>query len=278
VPTTTTSTTTTSTTGVPIQAEIAMSFQNDGSGNISIFANVISGSNQNTLNFFGNVDGFQSSGCIGVADFGSFSFNLNVDSTSASSLVYNSIDAIISEQITSFFVNGIEVTTNPQIVTVVGGQNYLITGFSNCFETPPPTTTTTTSTTTAVPTTTTTTTSTTVQPIQARVFMAFSTSGGFVTAINAIVAEGVTLDDLDFSGTTTVYDAAICGGTPTPNLFSFTLLAGSNDNSDTFGTTGISGKVTALDVSTNTITINPQNIVVGGNIYEINGFDQCASA
>jgi hypothetical protein len=108
--------------------------------------------------------------------------------------------------------------------------------------------------------------------------MAFSTSGGFVTAINAIVAEGVTLDDLDFSGTTTVYDAAICGGTPTPNLFSFTLLAGSNDNSDTFGTTGISGKVTALDVSTNTITINPQNIVVGGNIYEINGFDQCASA
>jgi hypothetical protein len=108
--------------------------------------------------------------------------------------------------------------------------------------------------------------------------MAFSTSGGFVTAINAIVSEGVTLNDLDFSGTTTVYDAAICGGTPTPNLFSFTLLAGSNDNSDTFGTTGISGKVTTLDVSTNTITINPQNIVVGGNIYEINGFDQCASA
>jgi hypothetical protein len=113
-----------------------MSFQNDGSGNISIFANVISGSNQNTLNFFGFVDGFQSSGCIGVANFGSFSFNLNVGLTSASSLVYNSVDAIISEQITFFQINGNVVTTNPQIITVVGGQNYLITGFSNCFETP----------------------------------------------------------------------------------------------------------------------------------------------
>jgi hypothetical protein len=108
--------------------------------------------------------------------------------------------------------------------------------------------------------------------------MTFTTLSGLVTEISSVVADGTTLDNLNFSGNTDTYSLTACSGTATANSFSFTLLAGSTFNSQPFGTTGASGKVTLLDISTNSITTNPQTILVGGNLYQIFAFNQCTSA
>ena len=172
----------------------------------------------------------------------------------------------------------VPTTTSTTTTTTTEEPTTTSTTTSTTTEAPTTTSTTTSTTTEAATTTSTTSTSTTVQPIQAKIFMAFTTNAGLVTDINSLVAEGTTLDNLDFSGSVDTYSLTACTGFANANPFSFTLLAGSSFNSQPFGSTGVSGKVFLLNVSTNSITTSPQTILVGGNLYQIYFFNQCTSA
>jgi hypothetical protein len=279
----TTTSTTTSTTTLVSQATLQFSFTNSG-GAVSLAINVISGTILDNIGYFGSVRGWTNPGCDSgqVSPDESYNNTLFAPASGTSTQIWTSASAVLSASLLSLLINGIPVNTPDEYITY-NGSVYRILGFGICLSSAPTTTTTstTTSTTTAAPTTTTTSTtstSTTVQPIQAQIFMTFTTNSGLVTDIGTVVAEGTTLDNLDFSGNTNTYSLTNCAGTATANSFSFTLLAGSSFNSQPFGTTGPSGKVTLLNVSTNSITTSPQTILVGGNLYQIYFFNQCTSA
>jgi hypothetical protein len=135
----TTTSTTTSTTTAGIQAEIEFLFYNNGLGNIYAQANVTSGVTIDNLLF--NLiasTGYQSSGCIGT------NFSASQDFTLISGLTTNQVNiagfngnSVVSAQVnvSGLQVEGNTINTVSQTITV-GGNNYLITGATNCFETP----------------------------------------------------------------------------------------------------------------------------------------------
>jgi hypothetical protein len=137
VPTTTSTTTSTTTFG--IQATIEFLFYNDGGGNIFAQANVTSGVTLDNLFFnLTAATGYQSSGCIGTSFSGSGSFTLTAGlTTDQVNITGFSGNSILSAQVN---VSGLQVAGNlintvSETITV-GGNNYLITGATNCFETP----------------------------------------------------------------------------------------------------------------------------------------------
>jgi len=137
VPTTTSTTTSTTTFG--IQATIAFLFYNDGGGNIFAQANVTSGVTLDNL-FFNLIaaTGYQSSGCIGTSFSGSGSFTLTAGlTTDQANITGFSGNSILSAQVN---VSGLQVDgntiSNVSQTIIVGGNNYLITGATNCIETP----------------------------------------------------------------------------------------------------------------------------------------------
>lgn len=161
------------------------------------------------------------------------------------------------------------------------------------------TTTTTTSTTTAAPTTTSTTTSTTTAAATTTSTTTTTTTGGgggFTAEIQvyaqddgagnyniyAYVTAGTTADTLTFDGEYTFFSDGACttpigvacawsglvmpSGTSTPTSVNTTLCT---------KTGVVTGKVVTLVVNGNTITTNPETIIVGGNSYNIIAFNDC---
>lgn len=159
------------------------------------------------------------------------------------------------------------------------------------------TTTTTTSTTTEAPTTTTTTSTTTAAPTTSTTTTTTTGGGGGFTAeiqvyaqddgagnydIYAYVTAGTTADNLTFDGEYTFYSDGSCttpigvacawsglvmpSGTSTPTAVNTTLCT-------KLGV--VTGKVVTLTVNGNTITTTPETIIVGGNSYNIIGFNDC---
>jgi len=131
VPTTTTSTTT-STTTAGIVATIAFSYFDNGGGEIDVRAQVTSGTTLDNLTFTGNSNGFQSLGCTGVQFNNTFNFQLFAATISSVQAQFTPIQAVLSAQATSLSVNGIPITTVIQTINI-GGNNYIITGATNCF-------------------------------------------------------------------------------------------------------------------------------------------------
>jgi hypothetical protein len=136
VPTTTTTTTTTSTTTTTTtfgyQATIAFSIFNDG-GIRRGQALVTSGTTLDNLNFSGTIYGYEFSGCTGTQTDIGFSDMLSAGSPFE---VFGNINLpILSAQYNPLIIEGITITVFAQTITV-GGNNYLITGATNCFETP----------------------------------------------------------------------------------------------------------------------------------------------
>ena len=135
-PTTTTSTTTTTTT-FGYQATIAFLFYNAGGGNIFAQANVTSGVTLDNLFFnLTAATGYQSSGCSGTSFAGSSSFTINAGlTTDQANVVGFSGNSILSAavDVSGLTVAGNTITTNNQTITV-GGNNYLITGVTDCID------------------------------------------------------------------------------------------------------------------------------------------------
>jgi hypothetical protein len=135
----TTTSTTTSTTTFGIQATIEFLFYNDGGGNIFAQANVTSGVTIDNLFFnLTAATGYQSSGCIGTNFSGNGSFTLTAGlTTDQVNITGFSGNSILSAQVN---VSGLQVAGNTintvSETIIVGGNNYLITGATNCFETP----------------------------------------------------------------------------------------------------------------------------------------------
>ena len=102
-------------------------------------ANVTSGVTLDNLFFnLTAATGYQSSGCIGTSFSGSGSFSLAPSAiTSQVNVVGFTGNSILSAQVN---VNGLTVEGNLintiSETIIVGGNNYLITGATNCFETP----------------------------------------------------------------------------------------------------------------------------------------------
>ena len=137
IPTTTSTTTTTTTFG--IQAEIEFLFYNAGGGNIFAQANVISGVTLDNLFFdLTAATGYQSSFCIGTSFSGSGSFSIVAGlTTGQNNIVGFSGNSVISAQVnvSGLTVEGNLINTVSETITV-GGNNYLITGATDCIETP----------------------------------------------------------------------------------------------------------------------------------------------
>jgi len=137
--TSTPTTTTTTTTTFGIQATIEFLFYNNGIGNIYAQANVTSGVTLDNLGFnLTAATGYQSSGCTGTSFAGNSLFVLNAGlSTSQDNIVGFNGNSILSAQVD---VSGLQVAGNlintVSETIVVGGNVYLITGATNCFETP----------------------------------------------------------------------------------------------------------------------------------------------
>jgi hypothetical protein len=125
----------TTTTTAAIQAEIAFSYENAGDGTVRIRLNVVSGTTLVGLTFSGNTTGYQSSGCIGTTVTTSFSFGLNAAASNALFTQFAPFNAVLSAQATSLSVEGNAITNVAQTITV-SGSTYLITGATNCYETP----------------------------------------------------------------------------------------------------------------------------------------------
>ena len=155
------------------------------------------------------------------------------------------------------------------------------------------TTTTTTTTTTLAPTTTTTTTTTTT----AAPTTTTTTSGGGPTAtiqvfaqddgagnydIKAFVTAGTTADVLTIDGEYTFFSDGTCTTAIGVNCAWSGLVLPSGSSSPTTVTATlctklgvVNGKVITLVVNGNTIGTSPETIIVGGNSYEIFGFNDC---
>ena len=150
VPTTTTSTTTSTTTDIPTttstttstttfgyQAEIEFLFYDFGAGDIYAQANVTSGVTLDNLFFnLTAATGYQSAGCIGTSFAGSSSFTINAGLTTAQANVVGfSGNSILSAQVdvSGLTVEGNLINTVSETITV-GGNNYLITGATDCFD------------------------------------------------------------------------------------------------------------------------------------------------
>ncbi len=136
-PTTTTSTTTTTTTSVSIQATIEFLFYNNGIGNIYAQANVTSGITVDDLFFnLTAATSYQSAGCTGTSFSGNGSFTIPATvTTSQANISGFGGNSVISAQVdvSGLTVEGNTINTNNQTITV-GGNNYLITGATNCFD------------------------------------------------------------------------------------------------------------------------------------------------
>ena len=134
VTTTGTPTPTPSTTPAGIQATIAFSFFDDGSGAVSASMEVTGGVTLDSLSWVGIGIGYSSLGCSGTENTQSFSDVLGIGDTEVTTEVWDSISAILSAQnsTTTFMVNGNTINTVSQIITV-GGHNYVITGVTDCF-------------------------------------------------------------------------------------------------------------------------------------------------
>jgi hypothetical protein len=85
-----------------------------------------------SLNFVGNTTGYQSTGCTGTSTNNTFNIVISSGGTTALQTQFAPFFAILSAQCTSLTVNGITVNTVAQTITV-GGNDYLITGATNCF-------------------------------------------------------------------------------------------------------------------------------------------------
>jgi hypothetical protein len=150
VPTTTTSTTTSTTTDIPTttstttstttfgyQAEIEFLFYDAGGGNIYAQANVTSGVTLDNLFFnLTAATGYQSAGCIGTNFSGNGSFTLTAGlTTDQVNITGFSGNSILSAQVN---VSGLQVAGNTintvSETIIVGGNNYLITGATDCFD------------------------------------------------------------------------------------------------------------------------------------------------
>ena len=132
--TTPTPTVTPSTTPAGIQATIAFSFFDDGSGLVSARMEVTNGVTLDSLSWGGIGIGYSALGCSGTENTQSFSDVLGIGDTQVTTEVWGSISAILSAQnsTTTFIVNGNTINTVSQIITV-GGHNYVITGVTDCF-------------------------------------------------------------------------------------------------------------------------------------------------
>jgi hypothetical protein len=135
VPTTTSTTTSTTTFG--IQATIEFLFYNNGTGNIFAQANVTSGVTLDNLFFNLTAStGYQSSGCTGTSFSGSTSFTITAGLTTAQNNITSFFgNSVISAQVdvSGLTVEGNLINTVSETITV-GGNNYLITGATNCFD------------------------------------------------------------------------------------------------------------------------------------------------
>ena len=129
-----THTPTPSTTPAGIQATIAFSFFDDGSGLVSASMEVTNGVTLDSLSWGGTGIGYSSLGCSGTENTQSFSDVLGIGNTQKTTEVWGSISAILSaqNQTNSFTVNGNIIDTVSEIITV-GGHNYVINGVTNCF-------------------------------------------------------------------------------------------------------------------------------------------------
>jgi len=135
--TTTTSTTTSTTTTAGIQATINFYFAYGGGGNYFAIANVTSGVTLDNL-FFNLIaaTGYQSGGCIGTNFSGSGSFTLTAGlTTDQVNITGFSGTSIQSAQVN---ISGLQVAGNTintvSETIIVGGNQYLITGVTNCIE------------------------------------------------------------------------------------------------------------------------------------------------
>lgn len=149
----------------------------------------------------------------------------------------------------------------------------------------PTTTTTTTTTTTAAPATTSTTTTTTTGggggfTAEVQVYAQDDGAGNY--DIYAFVTTGTTADALTFDGEYTFFSDGACAtpiggpcawsglvmpsGTSTPTAVNATLCT-------KIGV--VTGKIITLVVNGNTISTSPETIIVGGNSYNIIGFNDC---
>jgi hypothetical protein len=92
---------------------------------------VISGVTLDSLSWGGTGIGYSSLGCSGTENIQSFSDVLGIGATLITTEVWNN-SAILSAQTSGFAVNGYTINTNYQTITV-GGNDYLITGATDCF-------------------------------------------------------------------------------------------------------------------------------------------------
>lgn len=139
-PTTTTTTTvappttTTTTTAFTIQAVLAFSFVNDGSGNIGARLEVTSGTLLDNMSYFStNAIGYLSSGCSGGSISTTFNNTLFPPGPTATVGVFTSGQSVLSAQAVTFFVDGQSIVAAFQTITV-GGNNYTITGGTSCYD------------------------------------------------------------------------------------------------------------------------------------------------
>jgi hypothetical protein len=132
--TTPTPTPTPTSTPAGIQATIAFSFFDNGSGVVSARMEVTNGVTLDSLSWGGTGIGYSALGCSGTENTQSFNDVLGIGATQISTEVWGSISAILSaqNQTSSFSVNGNTINTVSQIITV-GGHNYLINAVTNCF-------------------------------------------------------------------------------------------------------------------------------------------------
>jgi hypothetical protein len=96
---------------------------------------VISGVTLDSLSWGGTGIGYSAGGCTGTENNQAFTDVLGIGATLITTEVWMSGVLSAQNQTNTFSVAGNTITSVSQTITV-GGNNYLITGVTNCFETP----------------------------------------------------------------------------------------------------------------------------------------------
>jgi hypothetical protein len=126
------STTTTTSTTSPYTAEITVYGEDNGSGSLIFTAMVTAGTTLDNLTFDGEIQRYTDFGCTSQTTECAFSsVVLNAGNTLVSSGTLCSLSSVQSLKLITLSVNSTNITSNPEVLTV-GGNSYLITGFTDC--------------------------------------------------------------------------------------------------------------------------------------------------